>query len=84
MQEFMRKFTQLNGTRVSVVLEHCLFDTQRFICPSLKTIDNDDRIGVCLRGHEIYIYRQDIKVAEVSGDTYMISDGRLTININKL
>lgn len=83
MQQFMRKFTQLNGTRVGVVLEHCLFDAQQFICPCLKTID-DERIGVSLRDQEIYIYKQDIKVAEVHNDTYVISDGRLTINVNKL
>lgn len=84
MQQFMRKFTQLNGTRVGVVLEHCLFDMQQFICSCLKTIDDDERIGVCLKNHEIFIYKQDVKVAEAHNDSYIISDGRLTINVNKL
>ena len=84
MEEFMRKFTQLNGVEARVVLEHCLFDGQRFYCRQLQTINDDKRIGVLLRDHEIYMNKQDVKVAEVQGDKYVISDGRLTIYVNKL
>ena len=80
----MRKFEQLNGVEAKVIIEHCLFDSQQFICPSLKVLCNNDTIGLLLRGHKIFMYKQDVKVAEVQGDTYKISDGRLTINVNKL
>jgi hypothetical protein len=80
----MRKFTQLNGAEAEVILAHCLFDKQRFICPSLKTIEDDERIGLLLRGSEIFVYKQDVKVAEVHDNVYVISDGRLTITVNKL
>lgn len=83
MEEFLRKFTQLNGVEVEVILEHCLFDKQRFICPSLKTISDDERIGILLRSHKIFMYKQDIRVAEVQDGVYEISDGRLTIIIKK-
>ena len=83
MQQFMRKFEQLNGVEVKVVIEHCLFDKQRFYCRQLKTID-DERIGVLLKGQAVFMYKQDVKVAEVQDDTYTISDGRLTLIINKL
>ena len=69
---------------ISHVIEHCLFDKQRFICPSLKTIEDDERIGLLLRGHKIFMYKQDVKVVEVQDDTYVISDGRLAITVNKL
>lgn len=81
MEEFMRKFTQLNGIEAEVILEHCLFDKQKFICPSLKTIDDDKRVGILLRSHEIFLYKQDVKNAEICGYTYTISDGRLKISI---
>ena len=77
----MRKFTQLNGVEAKVVLEHCLFDNQRFYCRKLQTINDDDRIGILLRDNEIFMYKHDVKVAEAHDDTYIISDGRLKISI---
>lgn len=84
MQEFMRKFIQLNGVQAKVILEHCLFDKQRFYCSRLQTINDDERIGVILKGQDKFVYKQDVKVAEVQDGTYTISDGRLTIIIEKL
>lgn len=84
MQEFMRKFEQLNGVRAKVVLEHCLFDRQVFLCDKLQMINDDERIGVVLKGGQIFMYKRNVKVAEVQGDEYRISDGRLAIIVNKL
>ena len=84
MQKFMRKFEQLNGVEAKVVLEHCLFDKQRFYCRQLQTINDDTRIGVVLKGQEKFVYKHDIKIADISCDTYTISDGKLTIIVNKL
>ena len=84
MQQFMRKFTQLNGKEVDVVINHCLFDNEKFYCSHLQTINDDERIGVLLKGHPIFMYKQRVKIAEVSGKTYTLSDGRLTIIVNKL
>lgn len=81
MQEFMRKFEQLNGEEVKVILEHSLFDNQRFYCRQLQTINDDNRIGVLLRGNAIFMYKPDVKIAEVCDNVYKISDGRLTITI---
>lgn len=84
MQEFMRKFEQLNGKMAKVILDHCLFGKQIFYCDELQTIDDEERIGVILKGQEKFMYKQDVKVAEIRGDRYTISDNRLSININKL
>lgn len=84
MEEFLRKFTQLNGAETKIVLEHSLFDGQRFYCRQLQTINDDKRVGVVLRNHEIFMDKQDVKVVEVQGNVYTISDGRLKIIINKL
>ena len=84
MEEFLRKFTQLNGIEGKVTLEHCLFDNQRFYCRQLQTINDNKRIGVLLKDHEIFMDKQDVEVAEVCGDKYTLSDGRLTIIVNKL
>ena len=84
MHEFMRKFIRLNGVEVKVVIEHCLFDSQRFYCRQLQTINDDEKIGVLLKGHAIFMYKRNVKVAEVNDDVYTLSDGRLTIIVNKL
>ena len=80
----MRKFAQLNGIGAKVVIEHCLFDSQRFYCQQLQTISDDEKIGVLLKGHAIFMYKQNVKIAEVSDGVYTLSDGRLTIIVNKL
>lgn len=84
MQQFMRKFMQLNGVEARVTLEHCLFDNQRFYCRQLQMVNDDTRIGVMLKGREIFVDKRDVKVAGVNNNTYMLSDGRLTIIVNKL
>lgn len=83
MQQFMRKFTQLNGVKAKVLVEHCLFDKQVFLCDELQII-NDERIGVMIKGQAVFMYKQNVKVAEVQGDVYTVSDGRLTLFVNKL
>ena len=80
----MRKFAQLNGVEAKVVIEHCLFDSQAFHCDDLQTVNDDTRIGVILKGQAIFMYKQNVKIAEVSDDIYILSDGRLTIIVNKL
>lgn len=86
MQQFMRKFEQLNGERAKVLLKHCLFDRQAFYCEKLQTINDDHRIGVILKNREIFIYKTDVRAAEIHDDVYTVSDGRMTITIivNKL
>lgn len=86
MTKFSEKFETINNLRAQIVLEHCLFDRQVFWVDRLKVINDDRRIGVVLKGNDIYIYKQDVKVYEQGGGTYMISDGRMSITliVNKL
>ena len=81
MQEFMRKFTQLNGASGRVLLEHCLFDKQVFYCEELQTIHDGDRIGLVLKGNDIFVYKQHLQRTKASDNLYILSDGRLTITI---
>ena len=85
MEEFLRKFKQLNGKMAKVILNHCLFGRQVFYCDELQTISDDRRIGLVLKNQEVYVDKQHIKDMEASGDRYKVSDDRLTIivNVNK-
>lgn len=84
MEEFLRKFTQLNGAEVKVVLNHSLFDRQRFYCRQLQTINDNDKVGVLLKDHPIFMDKQDVKIADVHENEYILYDGRLTIIVEKL
>ena len=77
----MRKFTQLNGVKARVILAHRLFGRQVFDCDRLQIINDDEKIGVLLKGQEKFLYKDDVKVVEIPDNTYMMSDGRMTIVI---
>ena len=81
MEEFLRKFTQINGVEAKIIIDHYLFDQQIFYCDKLQTINNDERIGVVIKEREIYMDKQDVKVAEVNYGIHTISDGKLTLTI---
>lgn len=81
MQEFMRKFEQLNGVEAKVSLEHCLFDTQEFYCDELQTINENDKIGLMLKNRKIFMYKQLVKFTDIRDNMYIVSDGRLTMKI---
>lgn len=80
----MRRFLQLNGEKVKVMLVHRLFDKQIFYCDELQTLNDDGRIGLIVNGQDIFVYKQSLRAAEVLSNTYVISDGRLTIIVEKL
>ena len=81
MQEFMRKFTHLNGRSGKVLLEHCLFDKQVFYCDELQTIVDDEKLGLVLKCNDIFVYKSQLKLAKTHDNLYILSDGRLTITI---
>ena len=84
MEEFMRKFAQLNGVNAKVTLNHCLFGQQVFYCDELQTVNYDNRIGVIIKNQEKFIDKHNVKVAEIRNGIYVVSDGRFTIIIEKI
>ena len=52
----------------------------------LHIINDDEIIGVRIKGNDIFMYKQDVKASKAFDNIFMISDGRLTITIivNKL
>lgn len=81
MEEFMRKFTQLDGLMGKVMLDHCLFGVQTFYCDELQTINDERKIGLILKKQSVYVDKQNIKVMEIHDNKYKVSDDRLTITV---
>ena len=83
--KFFEKLDKLENLKAKVILKHSLFGRQMHNCDSLQII-NDDRIGLVLKGQEIFMNKKDVVRVEEQGEMYTISDGKLqiTIIVNKL
>ena len=81
MEEFMRKFLQLNNKNAKILLEHCLFDKQMHYCENMQIINDDKIIGIILKNQEIFVSKQDIKLAKAYDNMFILSDGRLQMTI---
>ena len=83
--KFFEKWDKLENSKAKVILKHSLFGRQMHNCDAVQVI-NDNRIGLVLKGQEIFMDKKDIVQAEVQGGMYTISDGRLqiTLIVNKL
>jgi len=83
--EFFEKWDKLENLKAKVLLKHSLFGRQMHSCDALHII-NDDRLGLILKGQEIFVSKHRIASMETGGGMYTVSDGTLTITliVNKL
>lgn len=83
--KFFEQWDNLENLKAKVLLKHSLFGRQMHNCEILKTI-NDDRIGLVLKGQEIFMDKNHITNYKFENGMYTISDGKLTITVfvNKL
>ena len=81
MQQFMRKFTQLNGEVATITLDHCWFGKQRFETQELKFICDSRRLGLVLRGQDVFILKEQLCEVELKDDAAMFADDKLKILI---
>ena len=85
----MRKYdewNQLQGLRGKVTLKHLLFGEQQYGCDELQVINNDEKIGVVVKGAELFVYKQKVVEFCISGNVYVVGDDMLEIAVivNKL
>jgi hypothetical protein len=78
--KFSEQWTSLENTKAKVLLKHLLFGRQLHNCDALHII-NDDRVGLRLKGQEVYVYKSDILHTNIDDNVYTVSDGTLTISI---
>ncbi len=80
------RWDQLNGLRGKVTLKHLLFGEQQYGCDELQVINNDEKIGIVVKGAELFVYKQKVVDFCVSGNMYVVGDDMLEIKVivNKL
>ncbi|MEE1085008.1 MAG: hypothetical protein UH850_14875 [Paludibacteraceae bacterium] len=85
----MRKYdewNQLQGLRGKVTLKHLLFGEQQYGCDGFQVINNDEKIGIVVKGAELFVYKQKVVEFCISGNVYVVGDDMLEIAVivNKL
>lgn len=81
MGELIRKFTQLNGFTATIILEHKLFDNQKFETQEVNVLEDDDRLGLILHGQCVYVYKQRLQSMELRDHFVEFADDKLKISI---
>lgn len=81
MEKLIRKFTQLNGRTATIILEHKLFDKQRFEAQEVNVLEDDDRLGLILHGQGVYVYKQRLQSMEIRDHFVEFADDKLKILI---
>lgn len=71
----------IDGHKGKIILEHVFFGKEIYRCDRIKIIGDEDRIGVCVNGHDAYLYRNNVKSFNMDGNTYVLSDWLFTITI---
>lgn len=80
------RWDQLNGLRGKVALKHLLFGEQKYGCDELQVINDDEKIGIVVKGAELFVYKQKVVDFCVDGNIYTVGDDMLEIKVivNKL
>lgn len=74
------QLNEIENSKAIVILNHKLFDTQKFDVDELHII-NDERSGVILKDQEIFIYKKDLDSFIVQKNLYILADKNLKITI---
>ena len=76
---------QLQNKNCMVVINHALFEEQQYDCDDMQIINDEHRIGVIIKGRELFVYKQEIVDFWVYDNAYTVRDEMLTITIvNKM
>ena len=79
------KWGQLANKNCMVVIEHVLFDKQQYECEALQVVNDDERIGVVIKGRELFVNKQDVIDFWVYDNAYIVKDKMMKITIvNKM
>lgn len=79
------KWDQLQNVNCRVIINHELFGEQQYDCDNVQIINDEHRIGVVIKGRELFVYKQEVVNFWVYESAYTVRDEMLTITIvNKM
>ena len=77
------KWDQLENMNCRVIVNHALFDEQQYDCDKLQVINDEHRIGVVIKGRELFVYKQDVVDFWVHDNEYAVKDKIMVLKIVK-
>lgn len=85
MRSFER-WEELQNLSGKAVLNHLLFGDGVYECDSLQVINNENKLGIIIKGQELFVYKDRVEYFCVSNDIYEVKDDLLSIKVivNKL
>ncbi len=79
------KWDNLENKNCRVIINHALFEEQQYDCDMLQIINDEHRIGVAIKGRELFVNKHDVKAFIMRDNVYMVEDKMMTITIvNKM
>lgn len=79
------KWDQLENMNCRVIINHTLFGEQQYDCDSAQIINDERRIGVVIKGRDIFVHKHDVVDFWAYENTCTVRDKIMVITIvNKL
>lgn len=80
------KWNELQGLKGRVAVKHLLFGEQQYGCDELQVVNDDEKIGVVVKGAALFVYKQKLVEFCTSGNTYVVGDDlqEIEVIVNKL
>ena len=70
------------GKSVTVHIKHKTYGEQK-IRGIIKIIDDGKRLGICIGGHEIFLFTNEINRVELNKNGFCINGDLMTIQVDK-
>ena len=77
------KWDKLENNNCKVIINHKLFDEQVYECEMLQTINDDHRIGIVMKGRELFVNKNDLTNFLVCDNFAIVTDDMMAIVIVK-
>lgn len=74
------EWKQLQNKKGKVAVEHALFGKQIYVCDEIRIVD-DNRLGIAIKGQELFVRKERVQGFSVNGNEYMVKDNMLTIRV---
>lgn len=79
------QWDQLENKNCKVIINHILFGKQQYDCDMLQIINDEHRIGVVIKGRELFAYKQKVLDFWTDDNAYIVRDDMVFITIvNKM
>ena len=75
------EWNQLQGLRGKVTLKHLLFGEQQYECDEIQVVNDDEKIGIVVKGTELFVYKQKVVEFCTSGNMFVVGDDLLEIEV---